>query len=182
MGQSQHTRSAKPVRRNFSQRLCLRKGCGQRYQPRCWNQRYCQDPDCLQEVRRWQAAKRQRDFRASPENRKRHAEAEARRREAKKAAAAASTTIDPAQDPAQETPSKPRRGRAWSRSNRIPEYFCDRIGCYDPLPTNSRAPVRYCGGDCRQAMRRVRDRERKWLLRHGDTLMTHHREHASASR
>ena len=178
MGQSHHTLCVTPVGRLFSQRLCLRKGCGQRYQPKCWNQRYCQDRDCLREVRRWQAAKRQRAFRARGENRKRHAEAEARRREAKKVAATANASQDQAQDP----PSPPSRDRAWSRSNPIPENFCDRVGCYDPLPTNSRAPVRYCGGDCSQAVRRVRDRERKWLLRHGNTLMPRHREQASASR
>ncbi len=36
-------------------RMCLRKGCGRKYQPRCWNQRYCQDAECQRQVRRWQA-------------------------------------------------------------------------------------------------------------------------------
>ena len=35
-------------------RSCLRKGCGRRFQARRYNQRYCQDPECLREVRRWQ--------------------------------------------------------------------------------------------------------------------------------
>ena len=39
--------------------MCLRKGCGRKYQPRRWNQRYCQDPECLRQLRRWQAAQRQ---------------------------------------------------------------------------------------------------------------------------
>ena len=37
----------------------MRKGCGREYQPRRWNQRYCQDPECQREIRRWQAARRQ---------------------------------------------------------------------------------------------------------------------------
>ena len=40
-------------------RICLRKRCGRRYQPQCWNQRYCQEPECHRQVRRWQAARRQ---------------------------------------------------------------------------------------------------------------------------
>ena len=48
-----------PEARRPRPRICLRKGCGRKYQPRRWNQRYCQDPECLREVRRWQAARRQ---------------------------------------------------------------------------------------------------------------------------
>ena len=62
-------------------RVCLRKGCGRKYQPRCWNQRYCQDPDCLREVRRWQAARRQTRRRQAPAVKLRHAEAERVRRQ-----------------------------------------------------------------------------------------------------
>jgi hypothetical protein len=35
----------------------------------------------------------------------------------------------------------------------------------DPRRPSSRATARYCGDDCRQAVRRVLDRERKWLRR-----------------
>ena len=140
-------------------RICLRKGCGCVYHPRCWNQRYCQQADCLREVRRWQAAKRQRFHRRLPANRKRHAVAEAQRRcdratqRARRDAVAVEKTIVQA--------------AAWSRSKTIPAEFCDRPGCYEPLPGDSRAPTRYCGADCRQAVRRVLDRERKWLTRNG---------------
>jgi hypothetical protein len=58
----------------------LRKGCGRRFQARRYNQRYCREPECLEEVRRWQAAKRQRKRRSQPEARQRHAEAERQRR------------------------------------------------------------------------------------------------------
>lgn len=151
MGQSQHT----PVGGRLRPRTCLRKGCGCVFQPARWNQRYCQDGECLRQVRRWQAAKRQRVHRTSPGNRKRHAEAEARRRQARSTTASSQNAVSKSDDD----------GGAWSRSRKIPTDFCDRPGCYEPLPTRSRAPTRYCTGRCRQAVRRVTDRERKWLLR-----------------
>ncbi len=57
-------------------RICLRKGCGQKYLPRRWNQHYCQDPHCLREVRRWQAAKRQAKRRQDETVKTQHAEAQ----------------------------------------------------------------------------------------------------------
>jgi hypothetical protein len=182
MGQIQHTPAVKSASRRFPPRTCLRKGCGEVFQPARWNQRYCREAHCLLEVRRWQAAKRQRAYRQSAENRKRHAEAEARRRRAKKEAANAAegSTNTRSEEAVPGSPPKSTRGGAWSRSNKIPEDFCDRPGCYEPLPADSRAPARYCGGDCRQAMRRVRDRERKWLIRNGDASTTQRRDKASA--
>lgn len=138
-------------------RVCLRKGCQRTFQPRRWNQRYCQDPDCLREVRRWLAAKRQRAHRRKPEQRQRHAAAEAERRKCHRNAAKAAGHHAVADQP------KPR---AWSRSKRNSADFCDRPGCYEPRRSSPRAPARYCGDACRQALQRVRDRERKWLTRH----------------
>jgi hypothetical protein len=62
-------------------RICLRKGCGRRYQPRRWNQRYCQDPECLRLVRRWQAAQRQARRRQDDSAKAQHAEAQRARRQ-----------------------------------------------------------------------------------------------------
>jgi len=62
-------------------RICLRKGCGQKYLPRRWNQRYCQDPQCLREVQRWQAAKRQARRRLDEAVKTQHAAAERERRQ-----------------------------------------------------------------------------------------------------
>ena len=160
MGQRQHTprsrRVARPLQRR---RTCLRKGCGRVYSASRWNQRYCQEPGCQQLVKRWQAAKRQRAHRRSPQNRKRHAEAEAKRRRDRAAQARPNDDADVEQTADQD--------RAWSRSRKFPGEFCDRPGCYESLPEHSRAPARYCGHDCRRAVRRVRDRERKWLSRNG---------------
>lgn len=162
MGQDQDTirwaDSASKGRR-LRPRECLRKGCGRIYQPRQWNQRYCQDPACMGEVRRWYAAKRQRRHRSDPVNRQRHAAAEAQRRRRRRASLVESRqdTIGSSHDDF-ERPS-------WSRNTRNLSSFCDRPGCYEPRRRSLRSPSRYCGDACRQSMRRVRDRERKWLSR-----------------
>ena len=57
-------------------RICLRKGCGRKYQPRSWNQRYCQDPECRRQVHRWQAARRQAKRRQNADVKARHAQSE----------------------------------------------------------------------------------------------------------
>lgn len=67
-------------------RVCLRKGCGHKYEPRRWNQRYCQDPECRREVRRWQAARRQASRRQAAEVKAQHAEAQRVRRQRAKSA------------------------------------------------------------------------------------------------
>jgi hypothetical protein len=62
-------------------RPCLNKNCGCVYQPRRWNQRYCQDPECLREIRRWLAAQRQAERRKDDDVKAEHARAERERRQ-----------------------------------------------------------------------------------------------------
>jgi hypothetical protein len=165
MGHDQHihTRRASTTRgRSLRRRVCLRKGCGCVFQPRRWNQRYCQDPECLRLLRRWQAAKRQRQRRQIAEHRERHCEAERQRRKQCRERAADTTICKPTVC----EPAKPgKKDGAWSRSKGPSESFCDRPGCYDPVRSSSRAKARYCSDQCAQAMRRVLDRERKWFRR-----------------
>jgi hypothetical protein len=79
-----HGHDRLPRARRPRPRICLRKGCKRRYQPRCWHQRYCQDPECLRQVRRWQAARRQAKRRQDTRVKAQHAQAEKeRRRQAK---------------------------------------------------------------------------------------------------
>ena len=58
------------------ERTCLNKKCGRKYHSRRWNQRYCQDPECLREVRRWQAAQRQANRRDDDDVKAEHAQSE----------------------------------------------------------------------------------------------------------
>ena len=163
MGHSQCSTGAPPRPENsrFPPRVCLRKGCGRSFDARSGNQRYCQDPECLRQVRRWQAAKRQRVRRQRSEVREERAAAAKEARERKsylKAVLPAPTEpIMPAEQP--DPPG------AWSRSRKIPGPICDRVGCYESPRPACRCPARYCSHECRDAMHRVRDRERKWLWR-----------------
>lgn len=157
LGQDQHTFRPSPAASSprFRPRICLRKGCGRMYQPQRWNQRYCQDAQCLKAMRRWQAAKRQQQRRSRPEVRQERAaearERRARHREEGRAAGRATSA----------TPSD----SAWSRSKKKSGPVCDRPGCYEAPRPCCRCTARYCTDACRQAMRRTCDRERKWLCR-----------------
>jgi hypothetical protein len=134
-------------------RKCLRKGCRRRYQARNWNQRYCQDPECLRRVHRWQAARRQAKRRQNDDVKAQHAEAEKDRRQRIKLASQAVENLEAAPP-------------AWSRTQiffSLP--VCDRPGCHKAPMKSVRNRARYCCAACRQAVRRVQDRERKWLSR-----------------
>ncbi len=76
-----HRHSRLPRARRPRPRTCFRKGCGRKYQPRCWNQRYCQAPECLRQVRRWQEARRQAKRRRDDRVKAQHAQAEKERRQ-----------------------------------------------------------------------------------------------------
>ena len=141
----------------FGGTFTLAKGCERSYRARQWNQRYCQDPNCLRAVRRWQAAKRQRERRAGPEGRQKHAAADRdRRRRVPK-------PLPAGESPSAETapPYSP-----WSRSKKFfPHRLCNRPGCYEPPRDYPWSPSLYCGEKCHKAMRRVKDRERELLRR-----------------
>ena len=134
-------------------RVCLRKGCGRKYQPRCWNQRYCQDPECLRLLRRWQAAQRQADRRQDEAVKAQHAEAERARRQ----------RVPSSPQPLKVPEDATARGHAAKIISPTP--MCHRPGCHEPPLKSGRSQACYCCSACRQAVRRVLDRERKWLLR-----------------
>jgi hypothetical protein len=161
MGQLQPTGCDSPSASTsrFPPRPCHRQGCLHQFVPRRWNQRYCREPECLQELHRWQAAKRQQRRRTRTEVRRQQAEAQRQRRRRQRAEAG--TRRAERSRPATETPAR----RAWSRSRKNRDDFCDRPGCFEPRHPSRRAPARYCGDACRQAVQRVRDRERKWKRR-----------------
>jgi hypothetical protein len=134
-------------------RICLRKGCGRKYQPQRWNQRYCQDPECQRQVRRWQAARRQARRRLDATAKAQHAEAQRARR-------ARGQSLP-------QGPKDPEVAAARGHAAKIlwPTPLCDRPGCHQSLLKSVGKPACFCGRACGQAMRRVRDRERKWGIR-----------------
>lgn len=145
-------------------RRCLAAGCTRRYTPRCWHQRYCGE-ECRKRVRRWLAAKRQQRRRSTDEGREAHRAAERARRERGRAAT----------EPASEGP----RGHGASGP------ICDRPGCFaTPLRVVTHAAC-FCNADCRVAVKRVLEREHKWLARgalRGDALCGHELERRRAAR
>ena len=150
-GTGKHRRRARG--RRARPRICLRKGCGRKYQPRCRHQRYCQDPECLREVRRWHAARRKARHRQDADVKIKHAQDEKARRQLAKSA---SQTV--------ENPKlAPARGHAAQTFLALP--LCDRPGCHEHPASSPRNLARYCCPACRQAVRRVVDRERKWRHR-----------------
>jgi hypothetical protein len=135
-------------------RPCLNKKCRRKYQPRRWNQRYCQDPECLREVDRWQAAQRQAKRREENSDAKtEHAHAERVRRQRARAMPQV----------AQSPEVTPARGHAAGAFFALP--LCKRPGCHEHPMSSLRKLARYCCLACRQAVRNVLDRERKWLSR-----------------
>lgn len=150
-----------PRKSRFPPRDCVRKGCGQTFLPATWNQTCCQAPECLREVRNWQARKRQQKRRERP--RVRAAEASAakakrqRRKQEKSVPIESPTAIVPTVSPLAECASL--------RSTRHSGPICDRVGCYDPPRVTPQCDAAYCSHECRDVMRRVRDRERKYFWR-----------------
>ena len=130
----------------------MRKGCGREYQPRRWNQRYCQEPECLRQVRQWQAARRQAKHRQAAEAKARHAQAEHEH------------VSGPRLRPRLLNIQRLHR-RVVTQQNFFSAPLCDRPGCHEHPVTSLRNPARYCCSACRQAVRNVLDRERKWLAR-----------------
>ena len=139
--------------RRLRPRLCLRKGCGQHYQPRRPNQRYCQDPECQRQLRRWQAARRQARRRQDDAVKAQHAQAQRARRQ--RAISSPQATKD----------TKVAAARGHAARIFLATPLCDRPGCYQPPLKLGRNQARYCCPACRQAVRRVLDRERKWRWR-----------------
>ena len=150
MGRRHDKRNAR--RRRPRPRICLRKGCGQKYQPRRWNQRYCQDSECLRLLRRWQAAKRQARRREDEAVKVQHAQAERAHRQR-----AISSTQPP--KPVQVAAAHGHAAKIFA------PVLCDRPGCHETPPKLGRNQPSYCCPACRQAVRRVLDRERKWQFR-----------------
>ena len=167
MGQEQLTCSSTPSARTsrFPPRQCQRKGCQCVFVPGRWNQRSCRQSECLPELHRWQAAKRQQRRRSQVEVRRQHAEAERLRRGRQREEARVRQAEQSSLVSSSFAPTDAPKPRAWSRSKKNPGDFCDRPGCFEPLRTSCRAPAHYCSDECRQAMHRVRDRERKYKWR-----------------
>jgi hypothetical protein len=143
------------------ERQCLLKGCEQWFQPACPQSRYCSRA-CQAAACRWRRWRAARQYRASPQGqeRRRAQSSRYRQRQRESRRAGASTESPEAVDPACEG----------QRAVEIPEEFancpCDRPGCYELFAPQPRSPRQhFCSSACRQALRRVRQRERRLRAR-----------------
>lgn len=140
-------------------RRCLLKGCERWFQPARPQARYCSS-ECQQAACRWRRWRAARRYRATPGGQaRRRAQScryRARQRECQRPPKDVASDADP-----------PREGQ---RAAEIPEdsgnCACDRPGCYDLFVRQPRSPEQhFCSAACRQALRRVLDRERRLRAR-----------------
>ena len=152
MAQSQGDRTARRVQ-EFSRhprlRICLLKGCERPFHPPHPLSRYC-SADCEAAARRWQRRRANRHYRASPHGKERRREQARRYRASIRAQRAANNA-----------PLEGCEGYPYCPSGE--NSCCHRPGCYEDFPLTARSPrQKFCSLACRNALRRVLLRERRW--------------------
>lgn len=141
------------ARVRYGVRTCGGGDCGQPFERRSPNQRYCES--CRRAVSRQQGKRRKQRQRAE-EKARRSASAGVEAKEPSPRGVVAAS-VDPAEaseasgHASVEGPSRPR--------------ICDRPGCYEAPLEQAGQRASYCGPSCARAVRRVLDRERKWRSR-----------------
>ncbi len=161
-------------------RRCLLKDCECWFQPSCPQARYCCS-GCQQEGERWRRWRGNQEYRASEGGKARRREQCQRRRERQRQALVAPVCadqpevhIDRASVVAESTSADVAASAALKREGERPAEFlgtgetrpCARPGCYCLFVPKRCAPgQRFCCLDCRRALRRVLDREARWLQR-----------------
>jgi len=157
LGQLHHDRrfssgqgfSQKPRRRR-----CLLKGCERFFDPPHAQSRYC-GPVCQEAADRW------RHWRASQAWRKTEGGRECRRQQSCRYRQRVRERREAEQVAAEEAAEAQREGQ---RPAEISEKSsCARPGCYELFAVSRRSPQqRFCSCLCRQALRRVIQRESRW--------------------
>ena len=144
-------------------RLCLLKGCERWFIPSHPLGRYCGDL-CREEARRWQNWRAQQDYRVTDHGRRMRRDQSRRRRarlkERQKTEESGTSECGQAQGASRL--SDPRVGHQYVLP---PGFFsCRRPGCYELFTRTKRTPKkRFCCASCRNALRRVELRERRFL-------------------
>lgn len=130
-------------------RRCLLKGCPRRFRPQRASERYCSHA-CRLAALKWTRWKAQQTYRATEvgkdkrkaQCRRHRGRVKSRGKQVLQAAAEAARVI----------------------SQKIfCDSSCDRPGCYEMFERSRRSPQqRFCSKECRRAMERVWERERRW--------------------
>jgi hypothetical protein len=161
-------------------RRCLLKDCECWFRPGCPQARYCCS-GCQQEGERWRRWRGNQQYRASEGGKARRREQCQRRRERQRQFSIAPVCadqpefhIDRGGVAAESTSADVAAPAAIQREGERPAEFlgigaarsCARPGCYCLFVPKRCAPgQRFCCLECRQALRRVLDREARWLQR-----------------
>ena len=137
-------------------RLCLLKGCARPFRPRRPGSRYC-CKECRELARIWSRARAGERYRRSHKGQacRREQSKRYRQRRGKRKQEAV----------AEEGPTAESEG---DHKEQNQGFLCARPGCYERACPTRRSPLRkFCSCLCRQAVRRVLERERRWWRRAG---------------
>lgn len=154
-------------------RRCLLKGCEAFFVPQYAQARYC-SPACQEAADRWRHWRARQAWRKTPGGREcrrqqccRYRQRVCQRREAEQAAcgepiqAERDTQLPEAEQAMAKVVSTPCEGQRPARNPE--ESCCARPGCYERFVPSRRCPhQRFCSCLCRQALRRVLQRESRW--------------------
>ena len=135
-------------------RICLLKGCETWFSPSHPLSRYCSEA-CGQAARLWSRRLAAERYRASDQGKERRRQQSCRYRE----------RVRQRQEEIQPLAVVSEGHQEETDSEKIP---CSRPGCYERFPLSRRSPLKkFCCALCREALRRVRQREARWEQRHG---------------
>jgi hypothetical protein len=149
-------------------RRCLIKGCEKLFYPTHPQARYC-SPECRATARRWRRRRASRQYRRTAKGQEKRRDQSQRYRcrcaKRRREAEAKSANSAVAGSPCEGTPQGCEGQRAAEESR---FFCCDRPGCKEHVVRSKRSPCqRFCSPSCRQALRRVIERERRWWQRVG---------------
>ena len=160
-------------------RFCLDERCERIFQPNHHLDRYC-GPECLASARRWQLRFANQNYRRSTNGKLRRKEQSLRYRlhakERKALEIAPQTLPDPPRTASakDQNPSENQPREGYTKDTAHEKCACHRPGCYRRFTPPPQSPLKkFCSARCRNALRRVILRERKWLARLNPT-----KEHA----
>jgi hypothetical protein len=128
-------------------RRCLLKGCEQTFRP--WHPlgRYCSS-NCRAAARRWRQRTANRRYRASEQGKCRRRAQACRYRQRRRTCMESDSVT---------------AGEGYPHPGEAENTCCGRPGCYQTFARTARSPLqRFCSAGCRQALRRVLLRERRW--------------------
>jgi hypothetical protein len=143
------------VRRHHPRcRRCLLKGCERWFVPVRPQARYCSS-GCQQAARRWRRWQATQRYRASDHGKERRRDQSRRYRRRVR-----QRPVVPPAAALAATPLAAEGQRPAEFADQKVGQPCQRPGCYDCFAPAPRSPQqRFCSSSCRQALRRVRQRE-----------------------